>query len=272
MLRLLMTATAAVVTTFAATASPAVAAPCWTGVCGGVPIPIAAVGRIWIVPLQTDVPPIGTRHGYAATFNNDVLSTNPDVVFNASAIDFYSSGPGQPSYTIGGFLSSLGAVPSVGLGAPTYSPLINPILKATVTANTLLYDETRSPGGTIPNYATYFEITGNIILGTGDLWYDQTSTFVINHDDGVSLKLNGSLVPDCTGGVTTQCFTSAHAAGPEWYTWTGAPGLVSFDLVYSEGWGGTAFLQLGVLPEPATLSLMAASLAGLGLARRRRGA
>jgi hypothetical protein len=224
-------------------------------------LPQLAHGSVWLVPLQTGPgdPAPGGNHGHAATFPPP--AANADLTFATTVIDFRSPGAASPTFQIGGYLSSLGAVPLIGPGSPTYSGLPNAVTGVPVTPATPIWSE--HTGG--PAYATYMEISGDVYLNTG-------SSIFIDHDDGVSLRLNGVDVPSCSATVLTQCFTNNLATLPESYTWNGPSGLVNFDLVYSDGFGGPAYLQFAVqaVPEPGSYALMLGGLSCLVFLQRRR--
>jgi hypothetical protein len=180
---------------------------------------------------------------------------------------------------VDGFLNSLGAVPPA---SRTFSGLVNPAVGDLVGPGTPLYCEiscsnpldptkTITPPtrpGEIAGWGTKMEIVGDLPLFSGQhIW--------INHDDGVSLELNGSLVPTCPGPTPPGCFTASEAADfpGEEFIYGGPTGLIGFDLIYAEGFSGAAFLQLGLTfdgpplvsePEPSTLALLAVAIAGLG--------
>ena len=189
-----------------------------------------------------------------ATFEN-IPKAPADVSFSTSFINFSSFGTvdnsGNPTqdFTIGSFLSSLSAVPP---SHQTYSSIVNPLLGGVPSSSTPLL----SCGGNTCQWLSFFEITGDIFLRTGQ-------QIAIAHDDGVSLKLLG----DVQSGLT---FSNAPS-GVETITYSGAPGLVNFDLVYSEGHSAPGFLQLAaVVPEPESITLLGAGLFCLAILRLRR--
>jgi hypothetical protein len=208
-------------------------------------LPVTASGKVWIVPLDTSpsAPHPGGRSGVDAIF--PVPAATPDVIFSTNTIDFFSPGPFDPSYMVGNYLSG----PAFNV---TYSGLPNPNLpgSSAVGPSTELYSESNGSWG------TYMEITGTISLVAD-------TTIMVDHDDGVSLKLNG---------VNTGCFVTPgddhYLAGTDVCLYSGPAGLVPFDLVYSEGFDVRALLDLTTtvpsqVPEPSTWLLVATSVVGL---------
>jgi len=101
---------------------------------------------------------------------------------------------------------------------------------------------------------TFFEFTGNVTVTTGE-------TFTFQHDDGLTLVINGLTVvnaPGPTGAVSTTG------------TYTGAPGTFAFTLAYGEGCLAPAVLDVNLplssTPEPSTWAMMALGFAALGFA------
>jgi len=230
------------------------------------PLPETASGKLWMVPLDPSSPVVGLRTGANAVF--PVPSATPDVTFSTNIVSFSSPGScadplvdgacipaGPGSYTVGGFLFP----PAFGFG---FSGLVNPNVGGVVDSTTALYNETAAGFPGDHSWATEMEITGKLLLENG-------THIKIAHDDGVSLVLNGVLTGCFTSPDGGQHFLAADEA--ESCIYNGPSGLIPFDLVYTEGFGGQALLEMAV-PEPATLTILGLGLAGLGFMRRRRAA
>ncbi len=187
-----------------------------------------------------------------ATFAN-IPAATPDVTFSTSLINFSSygfyqnTGNATQDFTIGSYLTSLGAVNPATIA---YSGLTNTNLGGVASSGTPLI----SCANNTCTWLTFMEITGQI-------WLDKGDVISIAHDDGVSLTINGHLLPG---------FTAINAPGVvESYMWNGSTGVATLDLVYSEGHSPPAYLEFAV-PEPASMSLLGAALLGLGMIRRLR--
>lgn len=220
-------------------------------------LPQAATVSLWMVPLDTSpaAPHPGDSSGVNAVF--PVPSSTPDLTFSTNLIQYSSES--KPN-TIQGFF-----VPGSVMN-PVFSNLFNPQVGAIVDPNTLLtyggWQESSCLAGSC--WGTYMEISGSIYLENG-------GHVKIEHDDGVSLKFNG---------VTTDCFSDASgnhylaATSVESCIYNGPSGLVSFDLVYTEGYWdpvglNTAKLSFAV-PEPGSFALMTLGLFSIvGLSRRK---
>jgi hypothetical protein len=125
-----------------------------------------------------------------------------------------------------------------------------------------------SIGGTVGNHLldnTVFRFTGTLFLNSGD------NSFVVAHDDGLQLNIDGfGLVVDAPGptGEDDTPFT-VHAS---------TAGNYNFQMVYGECCGGPAVIKFEVnnqavsgAPEPATWALMILGFgAAGGMLRRSR--
>lgn len=158
------------------------------------------------------------------------------------------------------------------LGTPT----------ATTTVNAINFDSTSSPtgytvGGFLNNPAgldagvaasdlnqTYMYLTGSLYLNAGN------NSFVVSHDDGLQLNIDGiGLVVDQPGPTSpTDTPFNVFAA---------LAGTYNFELSYGETAGPPAQLvfnvnnqPVGSVPEPATWAMMLLGFGGMGLAMRRK--
>jgi hypothetical protein len=161
-------------------------------------------------------------------------ATLPHADFTSSDINFNTSS--SPSTSIADFLNN-----------PTFTNLAN---------------------GFDPGHATdnsFVILAGETFLNAG------ANSFVVGHDDGVVLTMGGGLgtvvnAPGPTSVVNSPFTVNAASAG-----------LYSFTLQYTECCSGPANLvfqingaPVGNVPEPASLTLLFAGLAGLSLVRLRQ--
>ena len=177
-------------------------------------------GKLWIVAVNT-----------SASFPPP--NPTPDATFTTNHAVFIGDGADPTNtklsihYTIGSFLASSHPVSTL-----VFSGLVNPVLGSAVTASTLLSNGV-SDGGPTGTYETFIELTGSVRLVVGE-------DIVLTHDDGVSLKIDGSSVCCFTTGPT---FPTAERS-----RFTGATGAHTIDLVYVETQGGPAELIFSPVP------------------------
>lgn len=214
-------------------------------------LPADATVSLWMVNLDPTGPVIGGTHGVNAVAAN-VPGGAADLSFQTNLIQYSSDF--KPN-TIQGLF-----VPGV-VKNPVFSGLFNPLVGGAVNANTELWSENCGAAdlNELGCWGTIVDIVGTINLENG-------GHVKIEHDDGVSLKFNGFWT-DCFQDGSGQHYTAGN--GTETCYYNGPSGLVNFELIYSEGFGGPARLTLAV-PEPASLGLIGLALAGMGLRTRRR--
>lgn len=235
----------------AATALVASAHTAFAGPLLGTWLPADATVNLWMVNLDPNGTVVGGNHGVNAIAAN-VPGSPADLTFQTNLIQYTTEFKAD---TIQGLF-----VPGV-VKNPLFSGLFNPLVGGAVNANTELWSETCSAADLngLGCWGTLVDITGTININTG-------GHIKIDHDDGVSLKLNG-LWTDCFKDGGGQHFTAN--ANVDTCIYTGPSGLVNFELIYTEGYGGGARLTMAI-PEPDPLSLVGIALGGLGFATRRQ--
>jgi hypothetical protein len=177
-------------------------------------------GKLWIVAVGTP-----------ATFPPP--SATPDATFVTNHVAFIGDGPDPTNtklrirYTISSYLASVQPVANL-----RFSGHVNPVIHRVVTSTTPLSDGV-ADGGPQGTYETFIELTGRVSLTNGE-------EVVVTHDDGVSLKVDGTEISGFTSGPTEPV--------SERFTLTGTTGLHTIDLVYVEEDGGPAELIFSPVP------------------------
>jgi hypothetical protein len=175
------------------------------------------------------------------TVPSGALPATADANFTPGAID-YNPSDDSSVYTLGAFLNN-----------PAFTNESAQFIAAGGANASLGYGS-----GT-----TLIDIQGTLGLLNGD------NSFVVGHDDGVILTINGSTVVNEPGptSLDTTPFTVTNA---------GPTGNYAFDLRYIETSGPPASLVFTIndvpvgVPEPATWSMMILGLGAIGATLRRR--
>ncbi len=161
---------------------------------------------------------------------------------------------------------------AAGLGAPDATTTVSALNFSTGNSNVTTIDGFlgSSIGGAIGTHAlnnTLFLFTGSTFLHAG------VNSFVVPHDDGLQLNIDGiGLVVD-EPGPTAEVDTPFDVTAP-------ADGLYNFQLSYGECCGGPAVIRFDVngspagggggVPEPSNWAMMIGGFGLVGGAMRRR--
>jgi PEP-CTERM motif len=135
------------------------------------------------------------------------------------------------------------------------------------------------------NNSTFFGATADLnntyILLTANVFLTHGETFMFQHDDGVSLNINGIDQPMTnTGTPNSDPSTSPTTQATDIYTWNGATGNQTVVIGYGAVNGDPSVLIVtdttfgtftpAVVPEPASVAMMAIGLVAVGGYKIRR--
>ena len=202
--------------------------------------------------------------------------------FAVAALAIATAGAAQAAITVSIYTNEPGAAANATIAAAT-----GLTADATTTVSAINFTDApgndsttftigaflNNPAGLDPAVAaatlndTYFLFTGSTYLNAG------SNSFVVPHDDGIQLFIDGiGLVVD-QPGPTSPVDTPFTVVAPN-------AGFYTFSLSYGETAGGPAVLAFNVnggpagggVPEPATWGMMLAGfgLVGAGMRRRAR--
>jgi hypothetical protein len=178
-----------------------------------VPAHAALQGKLWLV----------SSTNLMATF--PAPTATPDATFVPKHFSFYMNAPGSSQDTnapnlnnsVSGFLNSADKV-----GVLAFSGLTNPAVGGVVQATTPIINTTSGGCGTT-TYGVYMEITGKVKFTANEL-------VTVTHDDGVSLKIDGTLVSGIHSGPNNP--------QADVFVFTGTTGSHVVDMVYANSCAG----------------------------------
>jgi hypothetical protein len=213
-----------------------------------------ATRRRWLaIALTLGFVPLAAGHASATPITGQIYQNTPDAT-NA----------GDPANRGAGLPNAMFTSTAINYSSPPDAYTPNGFLKSPAFTNLL---NGFNPIGSLSN--TEIVLTGSTFLNTG------ANSFVVGHDDGVVLTFADPSI----GLVVNQPGPTSFVSTPFTVNNTGAAGLYSFTLDYSECCGPPAGLLFqingvpvgggGNVPEPASLLLLGTGLVS-GVCRWRK--